>query len=45
MNIVIPIMVFSVLVGLFVPRMTRGWWFLLAGWILLILLYNYIKAH
>jgi len=43
MSIVLPIMFFAVLMGLFVPRMTRGWWLLLAAWITLILIYNYFK--
>ena len=43
MNIVIPIMFLSVLIGLFVPRMNRGWWCLLAGFILLDLLYHFLK--
>jgi len=43
MSIVIPLMFLSVLMGLFVPRMNKGWWCLLAGAILLVLLYNYVK--
>lgn len=43
MSIVIPIMFFAVGVGLFVPRMTRGWWILIGVWITLILIYNYFK--
>jgi hypothetical protein len=43
MSIVIPILFFAVFLGLFVPRMTFRWWLLLAGWILLILAYNYFK--
>lgn len=43
MSIVVPIMFAAVLLGLFVPRMTKGWWYLLAGFILLVLLYNYLK--
>ena len=43
MSIVLPIMFFAVLMGLFVPRITRGWWLVLAAWIILILLYNFFK--
>jgi len=43
MSIVIPILFFAVFLGLYVPRMTRGLWLLMAGWILLVLTYNYFK--
>jgi hypothetical protein len=32
-------------IGLYAPRITYRTWILMAGWILLILLYNYLKAH
>ena len=43
MTIVLPILLFAVCLGLFVPRMTTGVWLLLAAWILLIILYNFFK--
>jgi hypothetical protein len=43
MSIVLPIMFFAVGLGLFVPRMTFRLWLLVAGWIVLVILYNYFK--
>ena len=43
MSIILPILVMVVAVGLFAPRMTSRWWLFIVGWILLILLYNYVK--
>lgn len=43
MSIVLPIMFFAVCLGLYAPRMTLRLWLLMAGWILLVLLYSYFK--
>ena len=43
MTLIMPILLFAICLGLFVPRMTTRWWFVLAGWILLVMLYNYVK--
>ena len=43
MSLVMPILIFAIGLGLFVPRMRFRHWLLLAGWILLLLLYTYFK--
>ena len=44
MSIVLPILFFAVGLGLFVRRMTPVVWGALAFWIMLILLYNFLKS-
>ncbi|MBV9852388.1 MAG: hypothetical protein JO250_22210 [Armatimonadetes bacterium] len=45
MNIVLPIVFAAVLVGLFARRVTIGHWVGLAAWIVLVIAYNFVKAH
>ena len=43
MNIVLPIVFFAVVLGLFVKRMTPGVWALLTLWIVLVIAFNYFR--
>jgi len=43
MTIVMPILFFVAAVGLFSRRITPGHWFAVAGWIMLVIAYNYLK--
>lgn len=43
MSIVLPIIFFAVVLGLFVKRMTPRLWALLTLWIVLVIAYNYFK--
>jgi hypothetical protein len=43
MTIVMPILFFVAAVGLFARRITSGHWFAIAGWIMLVIAYNYLK--
>jgi len=44
MNLVLSILFFALVVGLFVPRTTPRVWVVVAVWILLIIFYNLRKA-
>lgn len=44
MSIVLPIVFFAVVMGLFVPRMTPKHWVGLAVWIMLVVAHAYIKS-
>lgn len=43
MSIVLPIVFFSVCLGLFVPRFTPRHWIILAAWIAGVITYNFFK--
>lgn len=43
MSIVLPIVFFSVCLGLFVPRFAPRHWIILAAWIAGVLAYNFFK--
>ena len=45
MNIVLPIVFASVILGLWVKRMTTAHWVGLAAWIILVIGYNFVKAQ
>lgn len=44
MTIVLPILFFAVVLGLFARRVTPRHWAALAGWIVLVVAYNYWKG-
>lgn len=43
MSLVLPILLFTICLGLFVPRMTLRWWLVVAAWIIVVIVYNYFK--
>jgi hypothetical protein len=43
MNIVIPIVIAAVLMGLFAEKITLRHWVILSIWISMVILYNYVK--
>ena len=45
MNIVLPIVFFSVVMGLWVRRMTALHWAGLVLWIMLVIAYSFLRAH
>ncbi len=45
MSIVLPIVFFSVVMGLWVRRMTPAHWLGLAAWIAVVIAYNFVKGH
>lgn len=43
MTIVMPILFFVAAVGLFSRKITAGHWFAIAGWIMLVIAFNFLK--
>lgn len=43
MTLVMPILLASIMIGLFVPKMNRFWWMVLGIWIALMIISTYLK--